>query len=332
MIAIEIEAAKLMSPKRSPGESDMSSSALILLEHINLNIVDPVAAEDFFVNSVGCVRNPRGSNDRQVHFNLGACQFHMPYRLSVANMEPVTVNQVWPGELNLWIDNLQHAFARLQEIGMPVRREENEGGNEEMVLSWHGTLLKLVQSPHKKDAVPLPGFHPGGTTQALHMPVARHRIACGTAEGLVRWYRCFLWARAELEERSGCVRSCVVHFDNDPLWPQKLIFDEDSTVVAPVDGEELREEDLYHICVYLKSAQLFKEAFGKAEAAGALFVNERFEGGPIEFASARNWEEAERAAQYRLRDMRDPLNGLLLLRLEHEVRKPEHKSYPLRLF
>eukprot|EP00931_Biecheleriopsis_adriatica_P086672 TRINITY_DN61285_c0_g1_i1.p1 TRINITY_DN61285_c0_g1~~TRINITY_DN61285_c0_g1_i1.p1 ORF type:complete len:337 (+),score=36.39 TRINITY_DN61285_c0_g1_i1:35-1045(+) len=331
-------------------EAVSSSSALCLLEHVNLNIIDPRGAEDFFVSLLGAVKNPIGSNARQIHFNLGACQFHMPFKLSVARQEPVEIAQVWPGEILIWV--APESFASLAKSLV----QRSHGGDEhpsvtqswdnvlrselrECVVDWHGTPLRLVPSPNGSEVPPM-GMHPGGSGLLQHVPLLRHRVAPGAAEGLARWYHLFLGAYAEVraheQNRDGAptetnvaLASCVVHFDTNADWPQKLVFEEDPSLQIPEENRSPPEEAGYHICVYVKCADIFKELFDRAEGAGALFVNERFEGGPVEFASASDWQQANAAQQYRVRDLRDPQGGALLLQLEHEVRSPEHKCCPL---
>ena len=85
-----------------------------------------------------------------------------------------------------------------------------------------------------------------------------------------------------------------------------------------------------HLCrciVYLGD-EAFELAFQRCDAAGLVWVNPRFEGGPAEFASAATREEALRCGQFRLKDLRDPGSGELCLVLEHEVRSTQHKSFP----
>ena len=45
----------------------MARSALTLMEHVNLNVPDPAKAEAFFVDALGGVKNPKSSNNTQVH-------------------------------------------------------------------------------------------------------------------------------------------------------------------------------------------------------------------------------------------------------------------------
>jgi len=84
----------------------------LLLEHVNLNISDEVLARSFYVNGLAGSLNPVSTNHRQVHINLGLCQFHLPYRLSVKEGEKVSIPQVWPGKIKVWTAEGVHRLAR----------------------------------------------------------------------------------------------------------------------------------------------------------------------------------------------------------------------------
>eukprot|EP00320_Phaeocystis_rex_P018483 CAMPEP_0119091220 /NCGR_PEP_ID=MMETSP1178-20130426/155577_1 /TAXON_ID=33656 /ORGANISM="unid sp, Strain CCMP2000" /LENGTH=52 /DNA_ID=CAMNT_0007074703 /DNA_START=24 /DNA_END=178 /DNA_ORIENTATION=- len=44
---------------------------LTLLEHLNLNVPSETMARAFYVAGLGGVVNPRSTNNRQLHINLG---------------------------------------------------------------------------------------------------------------------------------------------------------------------------------------------------------------------------------------------------------------------
>ena len=50
---------------------------LALLEHINLNVTSRDAAYAFYVTALGGRVNEPTTNERQLHVNLGASQFHL---------------------------------------------------------------------------------------------------------------------------------------------------------------------------------------------------------------------------------------------------------------
>ena len=76
-----------------------------LLEHINLNIPSESIARDFYLGLGGAV-NPKTTNWRQLHINIGASQWHLLHSLSRPDAtppgKPVITPQLWPGLLELW--------------------------------------------------------------------------------------------------------------------------------------------------------------------------------------------------------------------------------------
>jgi len=51
----------------------------LLLEHVNLNIPSALAGHAFYVGILGGALNPSGTRPWQLHVNLGASQFHLPF-------------------------------------------------------------------------------------------------------------------------------------------------------------------------------------------------------------------------------------------------------------
>ena len=120
-------------------------SALIrptLLEHLNLNIPSEATAREFYVDGLGGVVNPRSSNARQLHINVGASQFHLLHRLSVRGMEPVDVGQVWAGHVELWTtEDLAEVQARLPSGSATLSPE----GDDAVPVSYtHLTLPTIL--------------------------------------------------------------------------------------------------------------------------------------------------------------------------------------------
>jgi hypothetical protein len=154
----------------------------------------------------------------------------------------------------------------------------------------------------------------------ISMDTLVHRCARHRAGAIGAFYRLVLGCDAQT--RDG---RCVVTFGGGGLPEQRLVFEE-----ADVDATEgvLPEHRTYHVCIYLRSTEQFERAFRNAEAAGLVYVNSRFEGGPLEFASARTWAEARQCGQFRVNRLSDPSTGQLGAVLEHEIRSPMHTSNP----
>lgn len=323
----------------------MARSALSLMEHVNLNVPDPAKAEAFFVDALGCVKNPKSSNNTQVHVNLGVCQVHMPFMINPPEWQPVNPEKVpvpfpqaWPGPVTMWVDDLSACSKRVEAAKLPAKSESGQ-----MVVEWEGTPIKLLQAPAGIGAPP--GGHPGGTARMLHMPEVRYAVSPKTAPGIAAWYAKFLGARTEVSPDTS---SCTIYFDGpDPKWPQKLIFEEDASVAMPEEvvrgkqgtpsGADIPYKEAVHLAVYFDSDEKFQEMFEVAEKEHALFVNPRFaplpgkQTMPLPHAEGcMNWQEARTAKQYRLLAIRDLTTGQLLTNLEHEVRCPSHPSFPMK--
>jgi catechol 2,3-dioxygenase-like lactoylglutathione lyase family enzyme len=112
------------------------------------------------------------------------------------------------------------------------------------------------------------------------------------------------------------------------LVAQQLVFEESADAQA-ADAYDRSEAAGVHLALYLPDAESFAAAFGRVHAAGLLYINPRFEGGPPEFASAKSLEEALECGQFRVKDCVEPDSGELGIVLELEVRYPAHSSYPL---
>jgi hypothetical protein len=66
-VAVHARRPNLPRALANPGKE----MALVLLEHVNLAVPERALARRFYVDGLGCAPNPLGSNDRQLHVNLG---------------------------------------------------------------------------------------------------------------------------------------------------------------------------------------------------------------------------------------------------------------------
>jgi len=165
------------------------------------------------------------------------------------------------------------------------------------------------------------GEHAGGSDTMLSIRTITLDVPRGAARSISAFYENVLGCAAELNEAATM---CHVMFDH--VSRQYLIFREVDG--HPNDYDE-SESKRFHVALYLPSHQAFLDAFDRAQKAGLLYVNPRFEGGPIEFASSKTMAEAEEAGQFRLKDIPGE-NGRPAFTLEHEVRSPRHKCWPMR--
>ena len=145
-----------MAATAAAATAERSSTRPTLLEHINLNIPDEATARAFYVDGLGGAVNPRTTNSRQLHVNLGASQFHLLRKLSVRGMEPVEEAQVWAGHIELWtVEDLAELQGRLP-------RAELVGAGDALHLRcecpW-GNRLEVRRAPAGFAPV---GAHAGG--------------------------------------------------------------------------------------------------------------------------------------------------------------------------
>lgn len=102
-------------------------AAALLIEHLNLNIPhsEVELARRYYLEALGGAVNPRSTNERQLHVNVGASQFHLVHLLSVQGCEPCEVPQVWRGAISLWTaETLEDVRARVESL----RLTETAGG------------------------------------------------------------------------------------------------------------------------------------------------------------------------------------------------------------
>ena len=102
---------------------------LALLEHVNLNITDRDTAYEFYVTGLGGVVQPVSTNDRQLHVNAGASQFHLLLKSSyIEGVVPVEEAQVWAGHIELWtrepLEAIQQRLSQLYPDRSSWNREE----------------------------------------------------------------------------------------------------------------------------------------------------------------------------------------------------------------
>jgi catechol 2,3-dioxygenase-like lactoylglutathione lyase family enzyme len=294
----------------------------LLLEHVNLNIPhDSLGlASQFYIDALGGALNPRSTNERQLHVNIGASQLHLPHRLSVQTGEPCVTPQVWCGAITLWTSEpLDEVYRRVEAL----HARETAGGDEANRLwarpalfapasgarrllctcPW-GNSYDIVGAPI--DFVPA-GQHPGGSHGLRAMPRVSHHVRKGAVARLQIFWVDILGCAAGLDEvpvsggvlgHASSTARCTVRF----VSGQELVFveAEDAPTANAYDTDEAAG---YHLALYLPTHAAFEAAFRRAQAAGLLFENPRFVGGPIEFASAMTWEEADDAAQFRIKDL-----------------------------
>ena len=283
---------------------------LALLEHVNLNVPDHDAAYAFYVTALGGVVNPKTTNERQLHVNVGASQFHLLLQASFAEgIEKVTIPQVWAGHIELWSrEPLETIQQRLTEAGRSFTREEASaasGGKPHLLAVCPWGNRYLVRTAPDGFNAEAHGSHPGGIGGLIAITRCVQLVRPGSASRLHTFWSTALGASSELNERQmpsgGTHAHCIVRFNSG----QQLIFDEREDA-PPADAYDTEEKSAYHLAVYCDHVDSFKHAFSACEALDVLYANPRFARSPPEFGNAMEWELVQSCGQFRIKDMGRP--------------------------
>ena len=173
---------------------------LALLNHINLNITDRQQAIKFYVEALGGVINESTTNERQLHVNLGASQFHLLLQYNGAEgPSKVTAAQKWSGHIELWTREPVRAVAqRLQKIGSDPSVKEPAGGQPMLAVEcpWGNDFL-IRQAPAGFDPM-LHGSHPSGSGTLIALTRCVHLVRPGAAASLHAFWKDMMGATCEL--------------------------------------------------------------------------------------------------------------------------------------
>jgi catechol 2,3-dioxygenase-like lactoylglutathione lyase family enzyme len=247
---------------------------IVGLEHVNLTVPDQRLATQFYITGMVFTRDPylvTGVTNMWV--NVGRSQFHLPTRGV----------QVLRGHVGLVLPDLDALRRRLEAVRgeLAETRFAVAAGESriDVTCPWGNTL---------RCHAPDPRFGP----IVLGMPYVAFDVGTGAAEGIARFYREILKARATTEEvdDAPAARVSVGH-------RQHLVFRETPTPLSDYDG--------HHIQVYVADFSGPHEALRKR---GLI-------------------TEESNQHQYRFVDIVDPAGGDMLYTLEHEIRAMSHPLF-----
>jgi hypothetical protein len=245
------------------------------LEHLNVEIPNQGLASDFYLTGLGFTRDPYlfpGTNNMWV--NIGKSQIHMP------TGEPL----VFRGHVGIVIPNREELLNRLQGVKKQLKdtkfkfKETNDCVKAS--CPW-GNKFRLYE----------PDVERFGKIN-LGIPYVEFTVPTDTAEGICRFYREILGAKAEIKG-NGEGKAAYVTVG----VKQCLVFRETDKKPKPYDGHHL---------------QVYVEDFG----------------GPHDKLAKLDLitEESDRC-QYRFEDIVDLDSGKVLFTIEHEVRSMTHPLY-----
>jgi hypothetical protein len=250
-------------------EEDLGN--VVALEHVNVTIPDQIRATQFYVTGLGLTRDPymmTGTNNMWA--NVGRSQFHLPTR------EP----QVLRGCVGLVLPDREALLGRLRGVAGALAgtsfafREEEDF--VEATCPWGNRIRCHEPSAERFGRI------------VLGMPYVEFPVPTGSAEGIVRFYRQILGARAVLEDGAARIEVGM---------RQHLLYRETDAPLAPYDG--------HHLQVYVAD---FTGPHRRLLERGLVT------------------EESDQH-QYRFVDLVDPDSGRKLFAIEHEVRSMRHPLY-----
>lgn len=316
---------------------------LLLLEHVNLHVTDDGVARAFYVDGLGCVANParNPAQGLSTHINLGLSQFHLPLTATAQRL-PGVIELATSEPLPTLAARLASVQARSQHRSVSaittVDGDGEDGASQCLeVVGPFGNCFRVFAA--KEDEVLAQrsaGTHPGGTHLMVRLRSVRLRCPLHSTLAVRAFYEELLFTPVHLAPGQPGLgkgaQTATVLFRSG----QKIVFEEDPAFLQarPYDVDESQR---FHVAVYLESEEQFEAAFERSEPLDLHFINPRFQGGPIEFASAASLQEARAAHQFRLKNM--PKNICkqgcawdVAFQFEHEVRSPEHVSFPLSAY
>lgn len=298
-----------------------TSPGMLLLEHLNLNVMSTEVAIKFY-EALGCVRDARRPMNKTLHSHCGALtQFHTPSPANEAYIQGAGA-QRWRGDIELLFDgpdSMQAAVGRVRALmddddfaGSELAVDDDGDGPVTVVGPW-GNVFKLAVAAGERmrDLGTTHGQRPGSeASTCVGMGGVTLHVPPGSAARGARFYQEVLGF--EVRELAPD-RWAIV---GGPGGESQLYVLEECEGVS---GLELGE----HAAIYVGD---FEGCFERLLARGLVFVNPRFE----HLDCSRTLDEAMHFSCFRFKDIVDLESGELLFQLEHEVRSLRHKSCPLR--
>jgi len=317
---------------------DPPVGSLLLLSSIALRVAPGAveASRSFLVAGLGgrCVE----AADGLLSISIGATQL----RLDGSASGRPGLAEVWPGHFYLWVEDSVQTHDQCEklektlggDIIKEVHRIKDEYGVDAMVLQQPvgnntfiinpapvGGMADNMRSvlPARADAAGV-GGGVGGGGNALGVIDMMHLVPPGASDAVARFYEHFLGA-AMTKKNEGW----ALHFSLGPALHQTMTFIEDESLVAAVGaGGETQHgetkhglEDSPEVCMYVLSKSHLNAAFRRCSQAGLV-------------DSQVIWEDVDAACEFRFSRCIDPKNlDNVVLQLQHIIRSPDHKEWPL---
>lgn len=343
-----LAAAPVTAAKPLSVEEKVKQGGLLLVEHLNLNIMSNDLAETFYA-ALGCSKNEQMIAVRpMLHANVGLlCQFHLPSPAVPAGKEILTEGpQVWRGEIEVLYSNAAELQASVDRLGKLAGKEGFEKlkcsgveGGAAKVVGPYGNRFALRVAPSEKlgafsepngllpNMRPLPeslekmkadpmgrgtGVPPSPRPTCLGLGDINLEVPIGTASGIGRFYRDYF--KFQVEELGPGTWAVL----GGPENVQRIVFkDTEGASARPTtqSGE--------HICMYVGDLD---GVFTNLKEQDLIWQNPRFK----QLDWVDTLEDCRRDKALRFRDIVDPLDPeKVIFQLEHEVRSIDNIRSPL---
>lgn len=247
---------------------------IVALEHVNVTIPDQRLSTLFYITGLGLTRDPYlVTGVANMWVNVGRSQFHLPTNEA----------QLLRGRVGLVTPDLDALAKRLEGVreALDGTRFDYTVHNDHIdaACPW-GNRFRCHRADERFGRVSL-----GLAYVELDVPE-------GTADGIARFYRDIMGARATVGEADGApaARATVGYH-------QELVFRETDAAPPPYDG--------HHIQIYIAD---FSGPHGRLAERGLV-------------------SQEDNQHQYRFRDIADVDSGEVLFTLEHEVRSMTHPLF-----
>jgi catechol 2,3-dioxygenase-like lactoylglutathione lyase family enzyme len=248
---------------------------IVALEHVNVTVPDQQQATIFYIAGLGLTRDPYlMTGPTNMWVNIGRSQFHLP----------TAPAQVVRGHTGIVIPDREALVRRLERT-----RKRLTGTRFD--FTEHEEFVEAVCPWGNRIRCYAPDKRFGRIT--LGIAYVELDVPKGAADGIARFYRNVMGAKAAASDDNGAGRAARVEVGIG----QYLTFRETDRELSPYDG--------HHIQIYVAD---FSGPYAKLLKNGLIF------------------EESDQH-QYRFKDLADPETGETMFTIEHEVRSMRHPLF-----
>eukprot|EP00440_Ansanella_granifera_P064060 gb/GFBE01069450.1/.p1 GENE.gb/GFBE01069450.1/~~gb/GFBE01069450.1/.p1 ORF type:complete len:350 (+),score=47.72 gb/GFBE01069450.1/:1-1050(+) len=295
------------------GFGEPESDCLLLIGSVRHATFSKDRSHAFFSEGLGAA--PAQPSSAVVGFSAGPTSL----ALTTATEESQDAS-TWPGQLYVWVDNLQTSWDACRSLGCRLDTEvvesavccHDERTADALVLREPGSANVVIVNQAPKGYAKMlrrvlsMGPNDGAKSNLLCLMDVLCHVPRGSAARIASFYEQALSARVT---RSS--DGCRLHFACGEELRQSLSF-----------AEEEGADDLWgptaakgrQVCLYVSSDAKFRLAWSKCSKAGLV---------------KSPWKDVEGAGEFSFARCVDPISGEELLELSHVIRSPSHPECPL---